>query len=89
MAFKVPSGHSKIHFSTNFEHMNYCGILPAIETNIKTSGLLWDLGEAPWDKTSMTTQISSSNKRDKDEVEVWCDKDIAFISTLKKEISDC
>ena len=63
MAFRVPKGTTKITFSENFEFRQGVGIIPSQETRVRTKGMKWDLGKAPWDKISMDTHISSSNER--------------------------
>eukprot|EP00347_Sterkiella_histriomuscorum_P000162 403376935 len=83
LAFKVPKGDTKILFSDKFESKQGIGLIPSQLTKIQSTGLKWDLGEEPFDKISMDLHISSSNARKGNEVEVTCDRDIIFTSTIK------
>lgn len=85
IAFKVPEGHTIVKHSKTFESLISCGILPASLTHIRTLGLRWNLGEAPWNKTSLETHISTSNERTGDETEFWTEKDIVWIGTMIKQ----
>ncbi|CDW77502.1 thiamin pyrophosphokinase 1 [Stylonychia lemnae] len=82
MGFRVPKGKTEIKFSKKFEFTKGCGIIPAQTTRISTNGLKWNLGQAPWDVTSLDTQISTSNERVSNEVTIECDRDIVWMSSL-------